>query len=146
MPFYLEMMPIQQENIKIHHKTHKSTDEKYSFSSLYLTIGKHTIGDVNAESMTELLISEIEQMLSDARTIKSSWDNKNRINEAVYAFPKHNECFDGEKGFLAFLDEKNAILNWKEYETDQILATIVNFDHYIEQWETVLNELKNETK
>jgi len=50
--------------LKIHHKTRNPLNSKYSFSSLYLTIGAHIIGDRTAESVTELLCSEIETMLS----------------------------------------------------------------------------------
>jgi len=139
-------MPIQQENIKIHHKTQKSTDEKYDFSNVYLTIGNHTIGETDAVSLTELMISEIEGLIAEARTQKNAWKNENAINKAVFAFPKNNECFDGENGFLAFLDETDAVLTWEDFETGNILATIVNFDDYIELWEAVLNELKNATK
>jgi len=135
-------MSIQQGNIKIHHKTQKFTEGKYHFSTVYLTIGNHIIGETDAVSLTELMVSEIEGLIAEARTQKNAWKNENAINKAVFAFPKNNECFDGENGFLAFLDETNAVLTWEDFETGNILATIVNFDHYIEQWETVLNGLR----
>jgi len=65
------------------------------------------------------------------------------VNKAINAFPKYNECFDGYEGFLSFKDGKNTVLLWKNFENDNILTIIVNFDDYIEHWKNVLNELKN---
>jgi len=134
------------EPIKIYHKTDQSSDEKHYFSTLYLTIGTHIIGDVETVSMTKLLISEIEQMVSKAKMKKSTWRAEKNVNEALSAFPENNECFDGEKGFLAFTGKTDAILVFKDVETGNMLATIVNSDNYIELWQTVLNELKEATK
>jgi len=59
-----------EQNIKIYRKTNKSADVKYYFSTLYLTIGSHAIGNMETIAMTELLISGIEMMIYEAKIKK----------------------------------------------------------------------------
>jgi len=134
-------MKLEKENIQIHHKTERSADGRHCFSSVHLTIGGRKIGDTDAVSVTGLLISEIDHMVSEVERKRSE-----QTDAVVAAFPKHNECFDGEKGFLALMDDKNAVLAWRDFETGEISAAIVSFDGYIGQWKAVSQALKKATK
>jgi len=82
-------MLIHENDIKVHGKTRKPTGSNYSFSSIYITIGNHIVGDANAESITDLLFSEVDSIKNNLENKKNEINgkactNKNKIDAVSF--------------------------------------------------------------
>lgn len=58
-----------------------------------------------------------------------------------YALPIGTEIFDGENAYLVFVPGQLSRFVWRDYESKEINERLLDFDAYLNNWESVRTDL-----
>lgn len=64
------------------------------------------------------------------------------IVDNFYALPIGTEVFDGENAYLVFIPGQLSRFVWRDYESKKINEQLLDFDAYLNKWESVRTDLE----